>query len=133
VLQNYRTVAAIPLAYAVITSGALIKNRRLNLRNDLSYGVYIYAFPIQQLLAICGLAVLAPPLFFIIATIATLPVAALSWFLVEKRALSLKSRFERRKRPPTDEPDPRNAVLGQVAGTTEDSRSATDSSRRRSP
>lgn len=98
VLQNYRVVAAIPLAYAVITSGALIKTRRLNLRNDLSYGVYIYAYPIQQVLAMSGLGRLTPPLFFITATAVTLPLAALSWFLVEKHAMSLKSRFESRKR-----------------------------------
>jgi hypothetical protein len=38
------------------TSGALIHDKYLRLRTDLSYGVYIYAFPIPQLLAIAGLA-----------------------------------------------------------------------------
>jgi peptidoglycan/LPS O-acetylase OafA/YrhL len=50
----------------------------------------------QQLLVICGLAILNPWVFMIIAAVATLPLAALSWFLVEKPALSLKSRFARR-------------------------------------
>jgi peptidoglycan/LPS O-acetylase OafA/YrhL len=59
-LPNYRVVGAIPLAYAIIVSGALIHHRRLVLRTDLSYGIYIYAFPIQQLLVICGLAFLNP-------------------------------------------------------------------------
>jgi peptidoglycan/LPS O-acetylase OafA/YrhL len=111
-LQNYRIVAAIPLAYAIIVSGALIKNRRLNLRHDLSYGVYIYAFPIQQLLVICGLAGLNPVLFFILATMATLPLAALSWFLVEKRALSLKSRFKRKGIATAGEGQAEQAVSG---------------------
>ncbi len=44
-LPNYRVLAAIPLAYAVIVSGALIHNKRLRLRTDLSYGVYVYAWP----------------------------------------------------------------------------------------
>ncbi|MCV7084291.1 acyltransferase, partial [Mycolicibacter hiberniae] len=70
--------------------------RRTRLRNDLSYGVYIYAFPIQQLLAAFGLARFNPFLFFILATAATLPVAALSWFVVEKRAMALKARIFRR-------------------------------------
>lgn len=96
-LPNYRLVAAVPLAYAVIVSGALIHNKRLRLRTDLSYGMYIYAFPIQQLLVICGLVKLNPVLFFVVSTLATVPLAALSWFLVEKRAMSLKSRLKRRR------------------------------------
>ncbi|WP_264992898.1 acyltransferase family protein, partial [Mycobacterium montefiorense] len=95
-LPDYRLVGAIPLAYALIVSGALIHNKHLRLPTDLSYGTYIYAFPIQQLLAICGLASLNPFVFTIIATIATMPMAALSWFLIEKPALSLKSRLTRR-------------------------------------
>jgi len=95
-LSDYRLVAAIPLAYALLVSGALLHSARLRLRTDLSYGVYIYAFPIQQLLVIGGLARLNPMVFAIIAAVATLPVAALSWFLVEKPALSFKSRLKRR-------------------------------------
>ncbi|WP_396931680.1 acyltransferase family protein [Mycolicibacterium sp.] len=95
-LPNYRVVAAIPLAYAIIVSGALLRNKRLRLRTDLSYGVYIYAFPIQQLLVVSGLAFLNPMVFAAVAAIATLPMAALSWFVVEKPAIGLKSRFKRR-------------------------------------
>lgn len=97
-VPNYRVLAALPLAYAVVVSGALIHNQRLRLRTDLSYGVYIYAWPMQQLLVICGLGFLHPLAFTVVAGLATLPLAALSWFLVEKRALSLKSRFKRRAR-----------------------------------
>jgi peptidoglycan/LPS O-acetylase OafA/YrhL len=95
-LPDYRIIAAIPLAYIVIVSGALTQKKRLNLRTDLSYGMYIYAFPAQQLLAVCGLTGLNPILFFVLSTIATLPLAAMSWFLVEKRAMSLKSRLLRK-------------------------------------
>ena len=98
-LPNYRLVGAIPLAYAIIVSGALIHNQRLVLKTDLSYGVYIYAFPIEQLLVICGLAFLNPGVFAVIATAATLPLAALSWFLVEKPAISIKARLKRRSIP----------------------------------
>jgi peptidoglycan/LPS O-acetylase OafA/YrhL len=95
-LPDYRVVAALPLAYVVIVSGALIHNKRLRLRTDLSYGLYIYAFPMQQLMAIIGLTVLNPVVFFVVSTTATLPLAALSWFVVEKRAMSLKSRLKRK-------------------------------------
>jgi len=51
---------------------------------DLSYGVYIYAFPIQQWLAVHGQLNVAT------AVLAVLPFAAASWFLVERPALRLK-------------------------------------------
>lgn len=95
-LPDYRMVAAIPLAYAIIVSGVLIHNKRLRLRTDLSYGVYIYAFPIQQLLVIGGLMWLNPFAFFVVATLSTLPLAAASWFLVENPARSLKHRLTRK-------------------------------------
>jgi peptidoglycan/LPS O-acetylase OafA/YrhL len=96
-LPDYRLIAAVPLAYAIIVSGALIHNERLNLRTDLSYGTYIYASPMQQLLVIAGLGALNPLVFSIIATVVTLPAAALSWFLVEKPALRLKVRITRKR------------------------------------
>ncbi|WP_217155139.1 acyltransferase family protein [[Mycobacterium] fortunisiensis] len=98
-LPNYHIVGAIPLAYAVIVSGALARQGWLTLRTDLSYGVYVYAWPMQQLLIVCGLGVLNPVVFSAVAVTVTLPLAALSWFAVEKRALRLKSRFPRRRLP----------------------------------
>jgi peptidoglycan/LPS O-acetylase OafA/YrhL len=53
---------------------------------DISYGMYIYAFPIQQVLMQFGL--LSAPA----AIAATLPFAIASWFMVEKPALKLKPR-----------------------------------------
>jgi hypothetical protein len=55
-LLDYRLLGALPLAYAVIVSGALIHSKHFRLHTDLSYGMHIYACPIQQLLVICGLA-----------------------------------------------------------------------------
>ncbi|BCP12169.1 acyltransferase [Mycobacterium paraintracellulare] len=93
-LPDYRVVAAIPLAYAVVVSGSLLQSKRLRLRTDLSYGMYIYAFPIQQLLLVLGLISLTPIVFCLTVAVATLPLAAASWFLIEKPARSLKSRFK---------------------------------------
>jgi peptidoglycan/LPS O-acetylase OafA/YrhL len=95
-LPDYRSIGAIPLAYAVIVSGALIRSKRMNLRTDLSYGTYVYACPLQQVLVIAGLGTLNPLLLAGISTLATLPFAAMSWFLVEKPAMKLKSRITKR-------------------------------------
>ncbi len=95
-LPNYRVWAALPLAYAVIVTGTLLRANRLRLRDDLSYGMYIYAWPVQQLLALAGLAWLPPLAFFALAAVATVPLAAASWFLVEKHAMSVKRRLHQR-------------------------------------
>jgi peptidoglycan/LPS O-acetylase OafA/YrhL len=50
----------------------------------------------QQLLVIWGLGSMNPVVFAVISAFVTVPLAALSWFLVEKPSLSLKSRLERR-------------------------------------
>jgi len=92
-LPEYHLIGAIPIAYMLIVSGALIRHRRLQLHTDLSYGVYIYAFPLQQLLLFAGLS-MSPLPFTATSIVVTLPVAALSWFLVEKPSLALKTRLK---------------------------------------
>lgn len=91
-LPDYRVVAAIPLAFALIGVGALTKIRRLRLQNDVSYGTYIYAFPVQQVLASAGLAVVGVPVFAIVATVITLALATGSWYAIEKPAMRLRNR-----------------------------------------
>lgn len=94
-VQNYRAIAALAVAYVIIVSGALI--RKKSLKHDFSYGTYIYAFPVQQFLATLGLAWLNPFLFFLIAAVTTLPLAVVSWFLIEKRSIALKHRLRRKE------------------------------------
>jgi peptidoglycan/LPS O-acetylase OafA/YrhL len=91
-MVNYRVVAAIPLAYALIVSGALLKHRRLRLRTDLSYGVYIYAWPVQQA-AVTIFSIASPYVLLAVALPATLGVAFVSWHLIEAPALRLKRRI----------------------------------------
>lgn len=102
-LPDYRVVGALPLAYAVVVSGALIRDKHLRLRTDLSYGMYIYAYPTQQLLLVCGLISLNPLLLTGVTAAATVPLAAASWFLIEKPARRLKARFRRNLPVPQDQ------------------------------
>jgi peptidoglycan/LPS O-acetylase OafA/YrhL len=89
-LPDYRLVAAPLVAYAAVGFGALLTAPRWRFTQDLSYGTYVYAFPMQQLLACLGLAWLPVPVFALLSTAVTLPLAAASWFLVERNALRLK-------------------------------------------
>ncbi len=57
-------------------------------RHDYSYGTYLYGFPVQQ--AAIALGVRDPWTLLAIAVPASLALAALSWHLVEKKALALK-------------------------------------------
>lgn len=88
-LPDYRVVAALPVAYLVLVVGASIRRPAFRLPNDVSYGAYIYAFPIQQLLVVAGAGVLPVPVFALLAIVCVLPVAVASWFVVEKRVLRL--------------------------------------------
>jgi peptidoglycan/LPS O-acetylase OafA/YrhL len=57
--------------------------------HDYSYGIYIYAFPVQQTLVFLYPQQTVSE-HLISATLITVALAALSWHLVEKRALKLK-------------------------------------------
>jgi peptidoglycan/LPS O-acetylase OafA/YrhL len=79
------------LSYTVFLIGCF-QNRILlsyNRFGDYSYGVYIYAFPIQQIVAYHG--VTSPVLNIMIAFPLTLLCGILSWRMVERPALRLKS------------------------------------------
>ena len=55
--------------------------------NDVSYGMYIYGFPGQQTLALVGVQRLGVAAFVLLGIAGTVPLAVLSWFVVEKRAM----------------------------------------------
>lgn len=68
--------------------------RALIPRHDLSYGIYLYAFPVQQATASMGFV--GPHYWLItliVSILATVGLAYLSWILIERPALSLKRRF----------------------------------------
>lgn len=57
---------------------------KLGKYGDFSYGVYLYAFPVQQLLVMSGGGSMRPLELFALAAPITLVLGALSWFLVER-------------------------------------------------
>jgi peptidoglycan/LPS O-acetylase OafA/YrhL len=96
ILGTLFPMVAIPLAwvalpYIVVASGqrSTPALRRAGRFGDISYGTYLWGFPIQQIV-IWSLGIL--PLWQNIAIVVpcTAAVAFASWHLVEKRALALK-------------------------------------------
>lgn len=77
-------------AYAILGLASIL-NIYWGYRNDLSYGVYVYAFPIQQLLLIIGTASAGLLLNIFATAILSMGLAYLSWNFVEKPALKLKN------------------------------------------
>lgn len=108
---DYAVFAAVALAFSLftdLTAGAgvaifgsylifwfafLPSTPRLNAVNsttDISYGVYLYAWPVQML-AIRYFPAITPPALIVVAAASACALAFLSWMFVEHPALSLKS------------------------------------------
>lgn len=58
---------------------------------DFSYGIYLYAYPIQQLL-VQRIPGISPMTLFMLATPLSVIAGALSWHLIEKRFLKFKKQ-----------------------------------------
>lgn len=91
---SYQLMVEAALAYGAIwlayrPSGFI---RRYNSLGDYSYGMYIYAFPVQQSLAAIAPHIRPIPLFLIAFALTSL-IASLSWHIIEKRALNLKGKL----------------------------------------
>ncbi|HEY6396033.1 MAG TPA: acyltransferase [Solirubrobacteraceae bacterium] len=97
------TAAVATLAVAIGSMrGGLVGRGRL--RADLSYGLYLWGYPVAQLIVLFT-AVRRPLVLFALAAPITTVCALASWRLVESPALRLKSRL--RPRPiPTLAPAP---------------------------
>ena len=92
-------VFSITLSYAVFFVGfsRCEKLLRFNNLGDYSYGVYIYAFPIQQIAAQSGMTTPVSNMVFSLPL--TLVFAVLSWHLIEKPAMGLRNRPSVSPRP----------------------------------
>ena len=95
--RSYAVLYFVALAYGTLWL-AYVPTLPVIRHHDLSYGVYLYGWPSQQLVMYFapGTGVLGNVLG---ATALALAMAALSWFLVEAPALRLKSRFKVKRAP----------------------------------
>ncbi|MER7278232.1 acyltransferase [Dactylosporangium sp. NPDC000244] len=72
--------------------------RGIGRKQDYSYGFYIYAFPVQQLLALLGVPDWGMLAYIALSTAGTFVLAVPSWHLVERPAMGFKDWTPRRSR-----------------------------------
>ena len=90
--RAYALFVAPCLAYLTLFAAMKLPLRNFDRRMDFSYGLYIYAFPVQQMLALYGVNTVGFVPYFFCALAIAFVFAAASWFTVEKPSLSLKNR-----------------------------------------
>jgi peptidoglycan/LPS O-acetylase OafA/YrhL len=94
---RFVVLCALPLTYLLLYLGAVVPIG-LGRTNDWSYGIYMYGFPVEQMARYLHLA--SQALYITVSIAATLPFAALSWFVIEKRAM----QWRRAKPQPSPAP-----------------------------
>jgi peptidoglycan/LPS O-acetylase OafA/YrhL len=90
--------ASIFLAYAIFALGKSDKMAWVGKYGDFSYGIYIYSFPVQQMIVATTHTTNSYKLFFL-SLLVSLIIAVLSWHLLESRFLRLKSKINSSKYP----------------------------------
>jgi peptidoglycan/LPS O-acetylase OafA/YrhL len=90
----YDLIFAFAFSYLILWLGFTDRLRMPNLaaRGDLSYGTYLYAFPVTQIW-IQILQPVSPWIVFMLSLVTVLPLAWMSWHVVEQNALRLKGRL----------------------------------------
>lgn len=95
------------LPYLVIYAAHLDIPRlsRFGSRGDFSFGIYIFSFPLQQLMMLwIGPDELSLGAFMALSYAGSIAVGVISWHLIEKPALRLKRYLPQRKPQPSKQP-----------------------------
>lgn len=89
-LPDYRALGAIPFAYVLLWATVALPFR-WDPGIDLSYGMYIFHWPVESILVTAGAAALGLPVFTVLSVAIAAGIAFVSWRVIERPALSLKS------------------------------------------
>jgi peptidoglycan/LPS O-acetylase OafA/YrhL len=90
---GFTSIGVIALSIAVLISGRLLPEvfQKIASKNDYSYGIYLYAFPVQQTLAHAGFQHQGFIVYNLLTLLLTFACAFASWHLLEKQVLKLKT------------------------------------------
>ena len=82
-VNGVQPFGGLPIAYLLMALGVVLPLSKVGARNDISYGVDIFAFPVQQCLALADAQRFGVWVFITLSTLGTIPLAYLSRRLVE--------------------------------------------------
>lgn len=88
-MPDYRVVGGPAFAYLLL--GVMVLPSVWEPQADLSYGIYIWHWPVETLLVLAGVAAWGPVPLVLLAMTSATGAATLSWHLVEKPSLNWKS------------------------------------------
>ncbi len=88
-ILNYLVIPYLVFFFAFIPG----KLNNFSKYGDFSYGLYIYAFPIQQSIIYLFHNQISVGLLILLSLVTTIPFAILSWHFIEKKALQYKNLF----------------------------------------
>lgn len=95
----------LPIAYLILVLGASPVLHRVGSRFDISYGMYIYGWPVQQILILAGVGAVVPlGIFAFLSLAVTTPLAWLSCAFIEgpaqrmARQMGVRNRFNKHLR-----------------------------------
>lgn len=94
-LPQFELLAALPLAYLIMWLGTRLPFTRVGTRRDLSYGLYLYAWPVMQALSWTPVRALGWAGMAVACLAVSAGLALLSWTLVEKPAMAWSRRAAR--------------------------------------
>ncbi|WP_328653869.1 acyltransferase [Micromonospora sp. NBC_00330] len=92
-LGGFFAVGVPAFAYLVLFAAVALPKRLsgISRRHDYTYGIYIYGFPVQQMIALLGGARFGMLGYIVLSLLGALLCAVLSWHLVERPALGFKT------------------------------------------
>jgi len=82
------------IAYLLLWVASVVPSPPLVQRHDISYGVYIYAFPVQQLLILTGVHQRGLLVYDVLTLVSVVPLAIGSWLLVERPVMRRARRSQ---------------------------------------
>jgi peptidoglycan/LPS O-acetylase OafA/YrhL len=84
-------IVVIPILVLYASSFKPMLIKKITPKPDLSYGLYVFAYPVQQIISqIIRTTNIAAWKLTLLCILCTLPFALFSWYVVEKKALSFK-------------------------------------------
>lgn len=102
-------LGSIFLAYFILWLGSVLPCPKLIQVHDVSYGMYIYAFQAQQIIAVFGLGSLGYWGYSMVALVITTVASIASWLLLERPIIE-RVRVAVKSKPPTPQ------TITQAAG-----------------